>query len=177
MKEGTRELPAAYARAVYDAALASWVRDLMALRNNLRRESADKAALDDMGIPFEMRRALIEKLLPPDSSGDLRNFAYTLVSDGRVALLDDIIVELRRLAEHGLNVLVAEVTTAVAPSDAERSSIEQRLVGRYGDGIDIAWHTDAAIIGGVIIRVGDEVTDDSVATRLESMRMALKGHA
>jgi F-type H+-transporting ATPase subunit delta len=177
MKEGTRELPAAYARAVYDAALASWVRDLTALRDNLRRESPGRDTLDDKSIPFETRRALVDGLLPAESSNALSNFAYTLVSEGHITLMDAIVAELRRLAEYGPNVLVAEVTTAVAPSEAERSSIEQRLIGRYGNEIDITWRTDAAIIGGVVVRVGDEVTDDSVATRLETLRSALKGLA
>jgi F-type H+-transporting ATPase subunit delta len=177
MTPSSNPVPYAYARAVYDTALATWIRDLSALRDSLRREGAVKFSLDDASVPFEDRRALMERLLPSGASAELRNFAFTLVSEGHVSLLDDIISELQLLAEHGLNVIKAQVTTAVPPSDDERSAIERRLIERYGGNVNITWNTDAAIIGGVVIRVGDEVIDDSIATRLESLRSALKGTA
>lgn len=170
-----RELPQAYARAVYDAALAAWVRDLGALRDNLRQESDLRATLDDESLSFEARRSLVDRLLPAGATPEVRNFAYTLVTNSHFALLDDVIVELRRLQRYGAAVVVAEVTTAVPPSPEERARVEQRLVRDYGQGIDITWRLDPAIIGGVVIRVGDEVVDDSIAARLQALQNSLKG--
>lgn len=165
----------AYARAIYDVALAGWLRDLATLRDNLRAEAAERSVLDDSGVDFETRKTLLDRLLPVGAGQDLRNFAYTLLSAGHLGMLDETIAELRRLQRHGPNVIVAHVTTAVPPTDEEKAVLERSLTGRYGPDVDVTWHTDAAILGGVVVRVGDEVIDDSLASRLELLRTSLKG--
>ena len=169
-----RELPAAYARALHDLALESWLRDLSVLRDNLRLERSLRQTLEDESVPLDTKKTLIDGLLPPGTNRELHNFAYSLVSEERLPLLDDVVVEFRRLAQYGLNVVVAEVTTALPAGDDERSALQHRLISRYGQDVDIVWRVDPAIIGGVVIRVGDEMVDDSVATRLETLRGSLK---
>ena len=169
-----RELPLAYARALHDVALAGVIRDLSALRNGLRSEASVRARLEDRDASDEDRRELIDRLLPEQARPEVRNFVYTLVADGRLALLGDVIEELRRIVQYGPEVIVAEVTTAVSLPQEERSSVEQYLVSRYGQGLDIAWRVDPSIIGGLVIRVGDEVIDSSFAGRLEALRESLK---
>ena len=159
------ELSPAHAGAASDEALAAWVRDLTALRDNLRAERARRGARYLQIMRIEAR-ALIEKLTPPSASRELSDF---------VLLLDDVRGELRHLGRHGLDGRVAEVTTAVPLTDEERSSIERWIVSRYGRGIAMVCRVAPAIIGGVVIRVGDEIIDDSVATRLETLRESLKG--
>lgn len=171
-----RELPVAYARAVYEAALERWIDDLVGLRDNLRRDSGARAILDDENIPFETRKTLVDRMLPPGAASQLRNLVYGLVGEGRLFLLDDIIVELRRLVRHGPEVTVAEVTSAVPLDQATRSQIEERLISRYGSALDVAWKVDPGLIGGLVIRVGDELTDVSILTRLESLRQTLQEH-
>jgi len=172
-----RELPLAYARAVYDLALLAWIRDLGALRDSLRLDRSVRQALEDASVPFETRKTMVDRLAPAGVSRELRSFIYSVVGEGRLGLLDDILVELRRMAEYGPDVVVAEVTTAAPLSDEESRTLEERLVARYGSGIDITWHVDPAILGGVVVRVGDEVIDDSVTTRLEALRSTLKGRS
>ena len=166
----------AYARAVYDVALAGWLRDLTALRDKLRAEPGARAALEDASVGFDARRTLADRLLPVGAGQDLRNLAYTLLSAGHLGMLDDTIAELRRLQRHGPNVIVGYVTTAVPPTDEERAAIERTLAARYGPDLDVTWHLDSTILGGIVVRVGDEIVDDSLASRLESLRTTLKGH-
>lgn len=175
MKDSSQAV--AYARAVYDVALAAWLRDLSTLRDNLRADSGARAILDDGGMGFEARQAVIDRMLPVGAGQDLRNFAYTLLSAGHLGLLDDTIVELRRLQRLGPNVIVGHVTTAVPPTDEEKAAIERSLSERYGPDLDVAWNVDPAILGGIVVRVADAVTDDSLVSRLELLRTSLKGHA
>lgn len=170
----SRELSRAYAQAIYDTALATWVRDLSFLRDNLRQDDSHYAKLEDESIPFDTRKSVVDQLLPGETSHELRNLVYTLVGEGHLRLLSEIIADLRRYAEHGLKFTIAQVTTAIEPTEQERAGIERRLISRYHQNIDIVWRVDPAILGGVVIQVGDEVTDDSLASRLESLRLALK---
>lgn len=64
----------------------------------------------------------------------------------------------------------AEVTSALRLNEQEKESIRSRLNIR-----DITFREDPAILGGLIIRAGDEVVDVSVANELSGMREALAG--
>ncbi len=169
-----RELAQAYAKAVYDLALEGWIGDLAAVRDSLRADWSVRVTLGDETVAFGTRQALADRLLPPGASDQLKNFVYSLVGEGHLDELDDIIAELRRMARHGLGVRVAQVTSAGSLASAERGAIEKRLIARYGRDIDITWRQDPALMGGLVIRMGDEVIDDSLAARLESLKRSLK---
>jgi F-type H+-transporting ATPase subunit delta len=55
----------------------------------------------------------------------------------------------------------------------ERQTIESRLRGAHGDDLEIAYHVEPDLIGGVIVRVGDRYLDASVASKLGQLRQDL----
>ena len=67
----------------------------------------------------------------------------------------------------------AVVTSALPLNEAEQASYQSALVQRLGDDVNITFRTDPSIMGGVIVRVGDQVVDDSVAGKLDSLRVQL----
>ena len=69
----------------------------------------------------------------------------------------------------------ALVRSAVPLADAERQELETRLRARYGHDLPITFEVDGAILGGLILRVGDRYIDGSVANRLGQLRRALTG--
>ncbi len=70
--------------------------------------------------------------------------------------------------------LVARVTTAVALSDSEITRLQEALAGLYGHEVHLQIEVDADIVGGVVVQVGDEVLDGSVAGRLAEARRRLE---
>jgi F-type H+-transporting ATPase subunit b len=67
----------------------------------------------------------------------------------------------------------AVVTTAVPLNEEEKERYRAALQAQLGPGAAVAFETDPSILGGVIVRVGDQVIDDSVAAKLEGMRTRL----
>lgn len=63
----------------------------------------------------------------------------------------------------------AVVTGAVELTETERRLITEKLNARYGQELQYEWHTDSSLIAGIIVRVGDEVTDGTVRQRLSSL--------
>lgn len=63
----------------------------------------------------------------------------------------------------------AVVTAAVDLTETERQRITEKLNARYGQDLQYEWHIDPSLIAGIIVRVGDEVTDGSVRQRLSSL--------
>ncbi len=69
----------------------------------------------------------------------------------------------------------AEVITAVPLTPSQRAAFETRLRERHGPDLALTFRVDRAILGGVIVRIGDRMLDDSLATRLAGLRQALLG--
>src|SRR5439155_22103145 len=70
---------------------------------------------------------------------------------------------------------VARVTSAVPLSDAQQDRLAAVLTTMYGRAISVRTALDPTVQGGLVVRVGDEVIDGSIATRFANARAGLAG--
>lgn len=66
----------------------------------------------------------------------------------------------------------AEITSALPLTDAEKDAVRQQITSKVG-AQTVAFRVDPAILGGLVVKVGDKVLDASVAGRLENLRESL----
>ncbi|HEX6304742.1 MAG TPA: F0F1 ATP synthase subunit B [Anaerolineales bacterium] len=67
----------------------------------------------------------------------------------------------------------AEVTSALPLTDEEKESVKEDILTKLGEPATVTYRVDPSILGGLVIQVGDQVLDGSVAGRLEEMRQRL----
>lgn len=170
-----RSLLESYSQAIVSSAVDKWVSGLEIFRNGLQTDDEARGMLSDGSLPVDERRAVARRLCGPDSQVELVNLAQLLAERGHLGLLDDLIATLRRVSRYGPEAVLALVTSAIPLDEATKGDIVRRLTARYGSSVAVEWRVDSAIIGGLVIQVGDELTDDSVATRLERLRNTLHG--
>jgi F-type H+-transporting ATPase subunit delta len=105
------------------------------------------------------------------------DFACLLTRHGNLSMLGDIVLEYSRLVDEYREVRFAEIVTAI-PLDAEtRLLITKRLRDMTGVEFVLDARVEPAIVGGIVLKVGDKVIDRSVRARLQSLRDAvLDGH-
>jgi F-type H+-transporting ATPase subunit delta len=168
-----QELSRKYATAVFSLALESWLNSLKVVQSELANNATLAATLQDKARSFSERQQALDKLIPGNSSEQVRNFLYALLKEGDIGLLGEVMAELERMVHGGPLVQVARVTTAQPLSDQEKDEFRQKLAGQYGDSLEFDFSVDPAILGGAIVQVGDKVIDGSVATRLAAMSNAL----
>jgi F-type H+-transporting ATPase subunit b len=68
----------------------------------------------------------------------------------------------------------AEVTSALPLTDEEQETVRKQRAKPLGAGATMTFRVNPAILGGLILRVGDKVIDDSVAGKLEGLRQSLR---
>jgi F-type H+-transporting ATPase subunit b len=68
---------------------------------------------------------------------------------------------------------VAEVTSALPLTEDEQDAIRENIVAATGGGTTISFRVDPSILGGLVVRVGDQVIDGSVAGQLQELRQNL----
>ena len=163
-----------YAEAFYEAALERWIAALDAASGVLARDSSllDRAQVGQ--VEFSARRLLLDGMVPSDADPPVRNLLYTLAQRGDLGLLPDITVALRaRMAQTAEAVTRVEIVSVIPLTEAERALLTEKLIAEYGSGLEFHYRIDPAILGGLIIRVGDKLIDGSVVSRLAAMKQAL----
>lgn len=115
-----------------------------------------------------IRQALVNKVLPTSL-----NLALLVVQRELVDIMPNIANELEQLVLNYKNEAIADVTTATRIDDAELTQIKQALEKRTGKTIITLARVQPDILGGVIARVGDQLIDGSVRSRLAALRQQL----
>jgi F-type H+-transporting ATPase subunit delta len=69
----------------------------------------------------------------------------------------------------------ATATTAIALTPEQKESLTRDLSAGLGKEVRLEERIDPAVIGGIVVQVGDRVIDSSVATRLRQLRSRLVG--
>jgi len=168
------ELAQKFAVACFGIALEEWLGSLRAVNAAIEADQSVVAVLDDQSKPFVDRQRRIEALIPPRTSNAVRSFFGTLISNGDIALLPAVLADLERLAVSGPTAKMATVASAIELDASTRQRVEGSVRERYGQEIQVRFEVDSALIGGLMIRVGDEVIDASVAARLREIDGALR---
>ncbi len=166
--------PATYTRGLLAAVLEPWLEHLSKVLAVLRENRRLRAQLEDPTFDVAERLALIEHLVPASAPAELRNFLGVLITNNDLELLDDIHRSLSRVvAGDALGPEVAHITSAVPLTPEEEEKLRARLVARFGPNLEFEFRVDPDILGGVVIRVGDKLIDDSVRGRIEALRQSL----
>jgi F-type H+-transporting ATPase subunit delta len=137
------------------------------------REPRLRSALTNPGLPVDNKRALVAALLEGRASERTATLADLLVELGEGHDLAASARELAGLAASRRGTVVAEVRSAVELDGRRRSRLAEVLTRIVGRPVDLRVTVDEAILGSVVVRIGDEVFDGSIRSRLEQAREAL----
>jgi F-type H+-transporting ATPase subunit delta len=103
-----------------------------------------------------------------------QKFLGTLALKRRLNILPSIITAVLSEVAHYKGEVTAEVTAAHMLDAAQVNNIAAALKKVFGKTVKVALKQDAAIIGGLIIKVGSQLIDSSVQAKLERLHRALK---
>lgn len=162
--------PQHYARAIHELALQTWTRQLGEVQKAIAKDSDLRSALLDRGRGLDDRLRLLEPIVGGRLDPDVRKFLGTLLDAGDVDQLGDILAEIDRLTRRGPVQKTARVVTALALTPAEQAAFRDKVTRRFGPDLDFQFEVDPTVIGGVLLRVGDQVIDGTVAAKLAAMR-------
>jgi len=69
--------------------------------------------------------------------------------------------------------LTARVSSAVPLTDEEQAALGEKLKARFGQALNLRFEVEPSLLGGVRVRVGDEVIDGSVKSKLDALAQSL----
>jgi len=98
------------------------------------------------------------------------NFLKLLIENHRTPAIFRVRRELDRLWREENKLLPVQVTSAVELDQATVSQIGERIAQQTGRKVDLSAVVEPAIIGGIVVRVGNSILDASIRNRLEQLR-------
>lgn len=172
LQAAKRYAVAALSLARESGSVAQWRLDLDDIAQVLT-ESQLAPLLADGRRPVEERLGMVERAL--DIQPLSLNLARLLVTRGRSLNARAVAEAFNRLADAEEGIVHAQLTTAVDLRAEQVRAIEQRLGQALGKTVVAQAITDPSIVGGIVVRVGDQLVDGSVKTRLKRLRRELEG--
>ncbi len=170
-----------YATALFG--LAEQQGQLTAVESSLKTLSAAIAESDDLSAlvksPLVGRddagRALTA-LVPVLGIDPLTaNFLGVLAQNRRLGDLPAIIRAFRELAARSRGETNAEVVSAHPLNDSQVDALKQQLRHRVGREVAIDLKVDPSLLGGLVVKIGSQMIDSSIKTRLNTLAHAMKG--
>jgi F-type H+-transporting ATPase subunit delta len=174
---GTRDPVSGYATALVAVAEAEGVTrkvedELYTFAKATDQNAQLRQALTDQTLPVENRQALVRDILGARAHPVTVHLISFVIESGHARDLSKIADAFVEIAATSRQHAVAEVRTAVALTDAQRTRLEEALSRATGRTVEAKVIVDPTVVGGVIARVDDLVFDGSVSGRLEDAKHA-----
>ena len=171
------EISRSYADALFSLAAESGsieqtLDSLRLARNELYATEGALELLASPAIPKDERLRVLEDAFGDTLPEHVLSLLCVMCANGHIRELDDCVTVYVELHDAAMKLSTAKVTSAVPLTEAEQAAIIAKLNTRQA-GLSYEWQVDSSLIAGLTVKVGDNVTDASVRTRIENLTKTL----
>jgi F-type H+-transporting ATPase subunit delta len=131
--------------------------------------------LESPRVSAQRKNEILQKSYGAQLPRNFVRFLQALVSHRRQMLIPVIARAYHDLVDQVEGRVHASVTVARPADDSDRDIVTKQLSRMLGKEVVPHFHVNAAILGGVVVRVGDTVLDGSVRRRLATLRTKMMG--
>ena len=110
-------------------------------------------------------------------SGTTLNFLKLVAKNRRLSALPDMLKAYAVLLSQSKGEIAGEVTSAEPLSAPQLNDLKAALKSALGQDVALSTRVDSAILGGLIVKVGSRMMDNSLKTKLQNLKIAMKGTA
>lgn len=132
-------------------------------------------ALTDPASGSAEKAGIVDVLLEGKAAPETITLVSHVAGSLRGRRIQDAVARLSELAANRRGRIIAEVRCAVELTDSQQERLAAVLGTLHGRAVELNVEVDPAVIGGIEVRVGDEVIDGTAATKLEQARRKLAG--
>ena len=179
---GSSGLSGRYAKALYELAaekkiISKIVKDFISLKALLKSNDLLKNMIKSPAVSKLNKQSSIIKILKKAKADSLTiKFCGILAKNGRLILINEIIdvflAEISRINGE----VQAEVTSSFELDKAQQNKVELAIADATGvKKIVLSTKVDETLIGGLIVKIGSKMIDNSIKTKLNNLEIAMRG--
>ena len=169
-----------YATALFDLAKSEGTLDAVETGlsdiQKLAGESEDfRRFLRSPVISADAKSGAVEAILAKANLNvTVANFVKVVARNGRLFALPAIVKAYQALAAGERGEVSADVTSAAPLSKTQITELADTLKKKIGKTVTLTEHVDPSLIGGLVVKVGSQMIDSSLKTKLQAMKIAMK---
>ena len=168
---------ARYARGLFQAAqkaqeLEKVNADLVDLQK-VFKSSGLQSFLENPRHSFEKKKKVLTEIGKKLRSRLSSRFLYLLLRKARVALFGGVLRHFASLLDEATGTVPVEVTLGGVPNQTFRERLEKTLRRMTQKKVRMTIRQDAAMIGGIMIKIKNEIIDGSIRSRLQLLKKTL----
>jgi len=173
------DLAKRYARAFFDIAveegrIEDYGRELASFASMVMQNKGLQDFLANPIFELKAKKAVIEELLGlVKLSERTANFLRLLVDKQRIGMIGEVENAYKELMDKALKKVRVSVRTAYPLSPELEQTLRQRVAEMTGKEVEMTVEDDTALIGGLVVRVGDTLYDGSIKAQLGNIRKLL----
>ena len=133
-----------------------------------------KEYLAHLLIPAKEKKEIVAKIFTGQISDTTLNFLNVLIDKRRETYLTAVVLEYKDMADEFRNIAKADLVAAQEVSEEDVKMLAEKLSASIGKTVQLKVSVDPALLGGVTIRLGDQIIDGTVAKKLEMLKEQLK---
>ncbi len=169
-----------YGDALFELALEKQSVDTLyeeaaGIREVIRQNAELMQLLMHPKISKEEKNSAVKAIFDGRVSDDMTGFLVLIVDKGRADELDAVLGYFLSVVKEYKKIGVVDVASAAELTDAQKEQLCKKLLATtdYAT-LEMHYRVDAALIGGMVIRIGDRVVDSSIRTKLSQMEKQLQ---
>jgi F-type H+-transporting ATPase subunit delta len=174
----TLKISRRYAKALLSVAVAknsteAVTRDVETVRSAAESSKELRSMLRSPVIESKVKKAVLQEALGSSMSPETLDFFNLVIDKGRGDLWREIAAEFQSLIDTLGKVERIEVTSAVEIDASQRAALESSVGKKLGKTVIATYKVDPSIMGGAVIRIGDEIHDGSIRHQLHVLKHKL----
>ena len=119
------------------------------------------------------KKNVMKNIFENQLSKNMNNFLKIVIDKDRISVIENIQESYKSLLNDKNNILEGTVITAVALNEKEIKDLEKNLSTKYNKNVTLTNVVDETILGGVLVKLGNEEIDRTIRTRLSRMKKQL----
>ena len=164
-----------YALALYEIAeekgkVDEFLGDLRAICNLIDQDKDFQEVIKHPQISTKKKKVTFTAIFKGKIDDELLSFLLLLIEKDRISYIREKLNEMEKIHLERLNTLKAVVITAIPMTDDEKQSLKEKLEKKYDKNIIMTTQVDKSILGGVFVRVGNDIIDGTVKSKLDEMK-------
>ncbi len=146
---------------------------ITALAMAIETEPSIRVAIESPQVAKKTKLRVLERALEDRAAEEFMRFLTAVIKRGRQELLPEIGAEHAVLVDEKLNRIHAGVTLAREPDEALREAVRAKLSEALGKEVIPHFRIEPAILGGLVLRLGDRIIDGSLRRRMVALKRQL----
>lgn len=167
-----------YAEALYEVAkskgkVEKYISDLESIEKTIDSNEEFKSLIKHPEFSTKEKKKTFISIFKGKIDEDLLTFLLILVEKDRILFLREKIDELKKINLEKKETIIAKITSAKPLKESQKEALIENISKRYNKKVILSENVDPSIIGGIIIRIGDELIDGSVRNTLDEMKIQM----